>query len=85
LSVFFFLEVAMSDRKTRLEADRDLLEAAMAEATPGTLAGLVREHRMVLAELESLAAPKKGSTRDQLAEKRAARKAAAKGSAASEV
>lgn len=73
----------MSDRATRLAEDRDRLEAAMDEATPGTLAGLVREHRMVLAELESLAAPKAGSTRDQVAEKRKqreARKADAAGS-----
>ena len=75
----------MSDRVTRLEGDRDLLEAAMVAATPGTLAGLVREHRMVLAELDSLAAPKKGSTRDQLAEKREARKSGAAGSSPAEV
>jgi hypothetical protein len=75
----------MSERATRLEQDRDRLEAAMDEATPATLAGLVREHRMVLAELESLAAPKAGSTRDQLAARRAAREANPPGSAASEV
>jgi hypothetical protein len=75
----------MSDRATRLAADRDRLEAAMDEASPATLAGLVREHRMVLAELESLAAPKAGSTRDQLAAKRAAREANSPGSAAAEV
>ena len=75
----------MSDRATRLAEDRDLLEAAMLEAKPATLAGLVREHRMVLAELESLAAPKAGSTRDQLAAKREARKSSTKGSAPAEV
>lgn len=75
----------MSDRATRLEADRDRLEVAMDDATPATLAGLVREHRMVLAELELLAAPKAGSTRDQLAARRASRKAGTSGPAASEV
>jgi hypothetical protein len=72
-------------REERLVSDRDRLEAAMDEAGPRELPALVREHRMVLAELASLAKPQKGSTRDQLAEKRAAREAGASGSAASEV
>jgi len=77
----------MSDptRADRLASDRDRLEAAMDEALPKELAPLVREHRMVLAELAALSGPKKGSTRDQLAEKRAARKAGSSGSAAAEV
>jgi len=72
-------------RADRLDADRERLESAMDEATPKELAALVREHRMVLAEMAALSGPKKGSTRDQLAEKRAARKAAASGPASAEV
>lgn len=73
---------------TRLEAltaDRDRLEAAIAKAEPRELAPLVREHRAVLKEIDALAEPKKGSVRDQIAEKRAARRAEAAGPAASEV
>jgi hypothetical protein len=72
-------------RSDRLAADRDRLEAVMAGADAKALPALVREHRLVLKELESLAVPKKGSVRDQVAEKRAARQARAAGAAASEV
>jgi hypothetical protein len=72
-------------RAESLAADRDRLEAAIAKAEPRELPALVREHRAVLKELEALAKPQKGSTRDQLAEKRAARKAGAAGTAAAEV
>lgn len=69
---------AEKTRAQRLEADRDRLEAAIAEAGQTTLPNLVREHRMVLAELDRLKVPQKGSTRDQLAERRAARKSTAR-------
>lgn len=72
-------------RADRLAKDRDRLEAAMDEAEPKELAALVREHRAVLKELESLAAPKKGSVRDEVAKKRAARQAGTAGAPAAAV
>lgn len=72
-------------RAERLAIDRDLLESAMAEAEAKELPALIREHRQVLKELETLAVPAKGSIRDQLAEKRATRKAGAPGTPAAEV
>ncbi|HRD59369.1 hypothetical protein [uncultured Nocardioides sp.] len=66
----------------RLTEDRDRLERAMDEAEPRELAALVREHRAVLKEIAHLAVPAKGTIRDQLAAKRAARESDAAGSAA---
>lgn len=77
--------MAEATRTERLEADRDRLEQAIAEASPRELAGLVREHRALLKELAALAEPAKGSIRDQLAAKRQAREAGASGSASPEV
>lgn len=84
-----------TSRHDRLTEDRDRLEAAIQEADARTLPALVREHRAVLKEIESLATPTKGSVRDQLAERRRARsgspaadaggQAGAAGSSASEV
>lgn len=76
-------ERAAWTRVQRLEWDRDRLEEAIEAAGTSTLPALVREHRQVLAQLAALAEPAKGSTRDQLAERRAARKANAAGSASS--
>lgn len=72
-------------RVERLAEDRDHLEAAIETADARTLPALVREHRAVLKELAALAEPAKGSIRDQLAAKRAARTAGTSGPAASEV
>lgn len=71
--------------RDRLECDRDRLEAAMVQAEPRELAGLVREHRAVLKEIAALAAPAKGTIRDQLAAKRATRQADAAGATATGV
>jgi hypothetical protein len=68
----------------RLTIDRDRLEVAIAEAAPRELAALVREHRAVLKEISNLAAPAKGTIRDQLAARRATRAAGPAGSAASQ-
>lgn len=70
-------ERAAWTRVQRLERSRDRLELAIEAAGTTTLPALVREHRQVLAQLAALAEPAKGSTRDQLAEKRAARKSTA--------
>lgn len=69
----------------RLDLDRERLEAAMSEASPRELPALVREHRAVLKELAAMEKPKEGSTRDQLAAKRAARTSRAADSAAAGV
>ena len=77
--------MAEQTRAERLTADRDLLELAMADATPSQLPALVKEHRAVLAEIEKLAATPKGSVIDQIAQKRREREAGAAGSPATEV
>lgn len=74
----------MTTRVDRLTTDRDYLESAMPEASARELPALIREHRAVMKELEQLAAPVKGSIRDQLAAKRAAREAGAPGTPAAE-
>lgn len=71
-------------RVDRLTIDRELLERAMLTAGPKELPSLVREHRAVLAEIEKLAKPAKGSIRDQVADKRAQRQAGSSGSPAAE-
>ena len=76
---------AAKTRVDRLIIDRDRLEAAITKAAPSLLPKLVNEHRAVLAEIDKLAEPKKGSVRDQLAAKRATREAGAKGAAAAPV
>lgn len=72
-------------RVERLVQSRDRLESAMKEAGPRELPALAREHRAVLKEIAHLAEPVKGSIRDQLAAKRAARESAAEGPSATEV
>jgi hypothetical protein len=69
--------LAERTRLERLEQDRTAIEAAIEIAEPHQLPALVREHRLLLAEIESLAKPKEGSTRDQLAQRRASRQARA--------
>ena len=63
-------------RRAGLQALRDHLADCLAAAEPEKAAPLARELRQVLAELDALAEPK-GSTVDDLARRRAARRAAA--------
>lgn len=74
---------ARQTRVERLERDRDLLEESIETASSSALPALVREHRQVLKELAALAEPEKGSTRDQLAERRREREARQAGAAGS--
>lgn len=66
------------DRLEALRADRTRLEKAMDQVTAMTLsslAGMVREHRAVMAEIASLEAAelKAGDPVDEIARRRAAR------------
>lgn len=65
------------DRGARLIAARDKLEAAIEVCeSPRELPGLVREYRMVLAELAGLGAGEEaGDVVDQLARRRSAKAA----------
>jgi hypothetical protein len=67
-----------SDPLRALRADRDLLAAAMQVAEPKELAGLSREYRAVLAELERRGVGREESVTDDLAARRANRRAAGK-------
>lgn len=72
-----------SDRLERLIVQRDRLDAAMeACESMRDFAALSREYRAVMAEIASLVPPeKKGDAVDEIAQRRAARRAgAAKGS-----
>ena len=74
----------LPDRLVALLALRDTLSASIAECdSMRDLASLSREYRAVMAEIDALAPPeKKGDAVDEIAERRAARRAgAAKGSA----
>lgn len=73
------------DRLEALRADRDRLVEAMDQVnamTLSSLAGMVREHRAVMAEIAALeaAAGEVGDDVDQLAQRRAARRGTASGS-----
>lgn len=65
------------DRTARLLAARDKLEAAIAASESGReLPGLVREYRLVLAEIAGLGAGEEsGDVVDQLAKRRSAKTA----------
>ena len=69
-------DAAHESRRAALEALRDHLAACLDAAEPERAAPLSRELRETLRELDALAEPK-GSTVDDLAKRRAARRAAA--------
>lgn len=68
------------DRRKRLEALRDRLEAAIADAGNRDLAPLAARYQAVLAELASLPTVTETSDVDDLAARRKARRAAASAS-----
>ncbi len=68
------------DQRRRLEALRDRLEAAVAEAGHRDLAPLAARYQAVLAELAALPEVKDADGLDDLAARRAGRRAAASGS-----
>ncbi len=73
-------------RVERLAILRERLERQLPDVSDGSkLAALSREYRTVLAELERLGAGKAASTVDDIARKRAARIAKAKGAASPSV
>jgi len=64
----------MDDRTSRLTEARDKLAAAITDCESAReLPGLVREYRMVLAELAGLDGGEVGDVIDQLAKRRAAK------------
>ena len=67
---------ALGDRRATLEACRDVLAAALDEASPQIAPQIVGQLRAVLAELDTLTAPPV-SVSDELRSRRAARRAAA--------
>lgn len=68
------------DRRKRLEALRDRLEVAVAEAGHRDLAPLAARYQSVLAELADLPTAKGSDGLDDLAARRRSRRAAAPGS-----
>lgn len=72
--------VATGDRRKSLEAVRDLLADRLVEASTREAAPIAKELRNVMAELYSLPGEREGSKSDELAERRARRRAAAQGS-----
>ena len=68
------------DRRNRLEALRDRLEAAIAEAGHRDLAPLAARYQSVLAELASLPAVKESDGIDDLAKRRQVRRSGSAGS-----
>lgn len=72
------------NRREALEADVERVETAMDQVDPDKLANLIREHRILLAELDQLPDPKaEVSGADEIAARRAARRSTTKGSSRS--
>lgn len=69
--------VRSGDRRASLEAIRDQLAATLAEADAQQVASLAKELRAVITELDSMPRTREGSKSDELAAKRATRRAAA--------
>lgn len=70
---------ATVSRLSRLEAARDLLEAAQGQVDPDKLPAVVREYRAVMAEIDELVKAQpavKGTPLDELQARRADRGAA---------
>ncbi|WP_157251108.1 hypothetical protein [Nonomuraea typhae] len=72
-------EVGSGDRRRALKALRDKLAAELSGSEGRTSAALAKELVAVLRELDSLPLPKEASSVDDLAAKRAARRAGASG------
>lgn len=72
--------VATGDRRKSLEAVRDHLAARLIDAGTREAAAIAKELRNVMAELYSLPGEREGSKSDELADRRARRRAAAAGS-----
>jgi hypothetical protein len=70
--------ILAGDRRASLEAIRDHVAAELAVAGEQYVAGLARELRAVIAELDSLPGVREGSTSDDLVARRAARRAASR-------
>lgn len=71
----------MSTRREALERDRDILATAIETCESNRdLAGLIREHRAVMAELDALPVPNEVSNADEIAARRSARRAGSSGS-----
>lgn len=71
-------DAVRESRRAGLEAIRDALAAQLDEAQPGQAAGLAKQLAECMRELDSLS-ESKGSRVDDLARRRAARKAASEG------
>lgn len=69
--------VGEGDRRRSLEAMRDALAVAMAQAEPREMASLANQLRQVLRELDELPAGERLSKRDELAQRRKDRRAKA--------
>lgn len=65
----------MSDRRERLEAARDLAASTLVGLDGDKLAPLLREYRAILAELDALPNTAEVSDADEIAARRAARRA----------
>lgn len=72
--------VASGDRRKSLEAIRDHLALNLVDAEGREIAPIAKELRAVMAEIYSLPGEREGSKSDELAAKRAARRAAASNS-----
>ena len=72
-------EVASGDRRRALVAIRDQLALTLAEADAHQVASLARELRAVVAELDAMPGHREGSKSDELAQRRATRRAKAAG------
>lgn len=72
------VDAVRESRRAGLEAIRDSLAVQLDEAQPGQAAALAKQLSECMRELESLSEAK-GSRVDDLARRRAARKAAAEG------
>lgn len=72
--------VASGNRKDSLEAIRDHLALNLADAEGREIASIAKELRAVMAELYSLPGEREGSASDDLAQRRARRRAEAQGS-----
>ena len=73
------IPAATTDHRTRLEALRDRLEAALEDAGHRDLAPLAARYQAVLAELAGLPEVKESDDVDDLASRRAARRSGSAG------
>jgi hypothetical protein len=67
--------VSVSDRRERLIALRDLLAESLREVDPEKRAPLAGQYRATLTEIDALAGAKEADPVDEIAQRRAARRA----------